>query len=103
MRHYTMHIYATYILLYYERDYPKDVIETREDVSEAMTFKLKVKGQTGCNYMQSGGGEKASRGNSLHKVTNSRKKLGVGDVSDGLHYIPSALLCFSHSCGGWSL
>lgn len=103
MRDYTMHIYAMYILLYYERDSPRDVIETREDVSEEMTFKLKAKGQTGCSYVQSRGEEKASRGNSLYKVTNSRKKLGVGDVSDGPHYIPSAVLCFSHSCGGRSL
>lgn len=66
-----------YILLYYERDYPRDVIETREDVCEEMTLKLKAKEQTGFSYMQSKGEEKASRGNSLYKVTNSRKKLGV--------------------------
>lgn len=92
-----------YILLYYERDYPKDVIETREDVCEEMTLKLKAKGQAGCSYMQNKGEEKANRGNSLYKVTNSRKKLGVGDTSDGPHYFPSALLCFSLSCGGWFL
>lgn len=44
MRNYTMHIYAMYILLYYERDYPRDVIKTREDVCEEMTLELKAKG-----------------------------------------------------------
>lgn len=76
--HYTMHVYAMYILLCYERDYPKDVIEIREDDSEEMIFKLRAKGWTGYSYLQSRGEEKASRGNSMYKVTNTRNSLEWG-------------------------